>query len=91
MRVTEKFKAQLRIARAMGYTYVYSVCGAYRATTYVWIWTIGDLLSMRIGTQTGGRPRICQHMWSGWPNTRQLTKNHISYSQTMRIGAWMLD
>jgi hypothetical protein len=86
MKITDNFKSALAAAKAKGYENVYTVLGAYRATTYCAFFPITVLLEVETGIRvsrdqpdfsSGGR-------WTGYNNTRQVGKRDISYTEVFK-------
>ncbi len=85
MKVTSNLKDKLRLAQQKGYKRVYSIVGAYKATTYCNVAEINELLNLPIGTTYGPPPRIGGR-WAGWPNIRHMNpKEDIQYSELLKL------
>ena len=87
MKITQNFINKLNQAKNNGYENVYSVVGAYRATTYCVFHSIDSLLNLDIGFDFGNqRPNNFEGMWTGHPNTRMVNhEKDIMYSDLFRI------
>ena len=84
MYISENFKQKLIKAKEAGYKNVYSICGAYKATTYCVFRNIDILLDYPIGTLLRSRPQCCQNMWTGHANTRMVDSTNIMYSEIFK-------
>ena len=86
MKVTKRFKKLLSAAKADGYENVYSVVGAYRATTYCVFNRIDKILEKPEGYDYGRqRPYHTEYMWTDHPNTRMVGDRDIMYHEVFRI------
>lgn len=84
MKITQRFKDKLAIAKKRGYQRVYVVVGAYKATTYCYFVDIDELLPLPVGA-TYNRPARYTSRWAGHPNTRQATSTDIKYSEVLNL------
>ena len=80
MRITKALKMNLKKAQAQGKKRVYSIGGAYKATTYCTFWRIEYLLSLQNGTMLRAGKATDFGGWKGATNTRQVSDEDISYS-----------
>ena len=80
MRITDNFKTKLTQAKEDGFENIYSIIGAYKATTYVRIDPIDWLLNQPNGTMIGSKH---QGRWSGTPNLNHVPDNAIQYRELM--------
>lgn len=84
MKVTVNLKEKAEKAKKDGYKNVYTVVGAYKATTYCVFYDIQkDILDRPVGYNWGcGRPYNTIDMWTGFPNTRMVdSKKDIMYTE----------
>ena len=82
MKVTKRFKEQLKKAKELGYKRVYRTLGGYRFTTYIEFYDIDTLLNLPEGTEISERHH---GRWRGTPNLRHAKPEDISYLQIFRI------
>ncbi|MGA2109961.1 MAG: hypothetical protein ABSH25_20230 [Syntrophorhabdales bacterium] len=82
MRITERFKGLLRMAKDAGYVNVYSVLGSCMTTTYCHFYRIDELLEMPPGTSY----TFMRHnnRWRGCANTRMVGNKDIGYTELFR-------
>lgn len=83
MKITEKMKEQLQKAKDKEYRRIYVIVGTYKATTYCNFISIDELLAQPVGTNY--KTSTNRMKWTGWPNTRQVTKTDIQYSELMEL------
>jgi hypothetical protein len=84
MKITDRFKSLLIYAKLDGYTHVYNLLGAYKATTYCEFHSIDQLLLEPIGSSPR-RGHQWGERWSGCSNTRQVNPGtDIRYTELFR-------